>query len=130
MVQRFGRGLEAWVMLTTLQLVLAVGRFDRVKRLLSSVRPLRGASPARREEDVQNVLLAIQRAQRWTIGPVRCLHTASTCTLMLRLRGLPAEVVIGVRGAPFEAHAWTELFGKVIGDRELVTRSYAPVHRA
>jgi hypothetical protein len=34
----------------------------------------------------------------------------------MRDRGIPAEVVIGYRAAPFFSHAWVEVAGRVVND--------------
>jgi hypothetical protein len=54
---------------------------------------------------------------------------AATCACLLRLHGLRAELAIGVRRAPFEAHAWTELDGIVVYDDVGIPGHYAVVAR-
>ena len=36
--------------------------------------------------------------------------------MLRRDGGIPAELVLGVRTFPFEAHAWVELDGRVLND--------------
>ncbi len=58
---------------------------------------------------------------------VRCLTRSLTLVRMLRRRGVPAEVRIGVRRgeAEWQAHAWVEWQGRVLHDPERQTESYA-----
>jgi hypothetical protein len=48
--------------------------------------------------------------------PVRCLQRSIVSTRLMRKHGIPAEVVIGYRAAPFFSHAWVEVTGRVAND--------------
>jgi len=61
--------------------------------------------------------------------PVRCLQRSAVCTCLLRWRGIPAELVFGVRTFPFEAHAWAELDGCVIDDNPTYVRRFLVLDR-
>jgi len=52
-----------------------------------------------------------------------CLVYASVLTRRLRLNGIDAYLVIGIRATPFEAHAWTRIGDRVIGEVPSVTKS-------
>lgn len=56
-----------------------------------------------------------------------CLQRAAALTCLLRFHGIPAHVVIGCRRIPFAAHAWTEAFGTVVGDKPSVQSFYRPL---
>jgi hypothetical protein len=59
---------------------------------------------------------ALQHAARQLPFRTRCLvHACALCRLCGRA-GVPASLVIGVQTLPFEAHAWVETNGAVIGD--------------
>jgi hypothetical protein len=62
-------------------------------------------------------------------GPYRatCLRQSLALWWLLRRRGLPAELRIGVAkvDAQMQAHAWVELAGRVINDRATVADDYA-----
>jgi len=70
-------------------------------------RPL--ASPS-----VDEVCLWVARAAAHHIKRVTCLERAVAAQRMLRRRGFPADLHIGVRPVPpgFEAHAWLTLDGR------------------
>lgn len=64
-------------------------------------------------------------------GGAQLLHHASWClsrslalTLMLRLRGIPARLVLGVRPVPLMGHAWVEVSGEVVNDDPKVLKFY------
>ncbi len=48
--------------------------------------------------------------------PIRCLQRSIVTTRLMRKHGIPAEVVIGYRAAPFFSHAWVEVTGRVAND--------------
>jgi len=49
--------------------------------------------------------------------------------LLLRRRGFPAKVVIGVRKIPFLAHAWVELEGQVVGDHDSIRSKFIAMEK-
>ena len=46
--------------------------------------------------------------------PVLCLQRSVCTALLLRSQGVNARLVIGYRPAPFFAHAWVEVDGRVV----------------
>ena len=48
--------------------------------------------------------------------PIRCLERSIVTARLMRRHGIPAEVVIGYRAAPFFSHAWVEVAGRVAND--------------
>lgn len=56
-------------------------------------------------------------------GRARCLEQSLVIYAMLRRAGVPAELKLGVRPHPFEAHAWVEHRGQpVLEDPEKIAR--------
>ncbi len=57
----------------------------------------------------------------------RCLERSLTLWWLLRRRRIPVELRIGVRKSErdLEAHAWVELDGRTVNDRDDVHRRYA-----
>jgi hypothetical protein len=47
---------------------------------------------------------------------VRCLQRSVATARVLKGYGIHAEVVIGYRPAPFLAHAWVEVGGRIVND--------------
>lgn len=48
--------------------------------------------------------------------PIRCLQRSIVTARLMQRRGIPAEVVIGYRAAPFFSHAWVEVAGRAAND--------------
>jgi hypothetical protein len=56
-------------------------------------------------------------------GRAECLEQSLVLLILLRRRGLPAQLRLGVQNFPFSAHAWVELDGRPVNEREeLVTQ--------
>jgi transglutaminase-like putative cysteine protease len=56
-------------------------------------------------------------------GRAVCLEQSLALYLLLRGRGVPAELRLGVQVYPFYAHAWVELHGEPVNeDRETVEK--------
>jgi hypothetical protein len=56
-----------------------------------------------------------------------CLQRSSVTACLLKIRGIPARLVIGVRPMPFLAHAWVEVNGSIINDWAGVKKLYQPL---
>jgi hypothetical protein len=65
-------------------------------------------------------------AARITYGQGRCLGRSLLLFWLLRVRGEPAELVIGIdkEAATLYSHAWIELRRRVIGDRPQFIRRF------
>ncbi|MCA9572068.1 MAG: lasso peptide biosynthesis B2 protein [Myxococcales bacterium] len=86
-------------------------------------------TPTTSELDVGATLRRVERWGRWVPGARLCLPQALAGAALLRRHGVPGELVIGVRGSPFEAHAWLVHEGQtVLGARE--QPGYTPIWRA
>lgn len=77
----------------------------------------------------QEVLDAVDKATTWYPKQAMCLQRSSVTTCLLRLRGVPAQMVIGCRKIPFKAHAWVELEGQVVNDKRQVQEYYSVMDR-
>jgi|RhiMethySRZTD1v2_1073278.scaffolds.fasta_scaffold952793_2 transglutaminase superfamily protein len=80
------------------------------------------------ENAIPSILGAINRACRYYPRETACLQRSVALSWMLRRRGIPADLEIGVRQTPFESHAWVEVEGKVINDGQRVREVYEPLH--
>ncbi len=118
-----------WPVLSVAHLLVRFFSFQFLEQLLARVPTILHLSGSRAREWPLAIGYAVHRARRLHVTDVKCLAAAATCTSLLRLVGLPATLVIGVRRDPFEAHAWTELEGGVVGERREHVAQYTPMHR-
>jgi hypothetical protein len=49
-------------------------------------------------------------------GRAVCLEQSLALYVLLRRRGVPAELSLGVQAYPFQAHAWVELNGEPVNE--------------
>ena len=61
--------------------------------------------------------------------PVLCLQRSVATVILLRKRGIAAELVIGAQHMPFKAHAWVEVDGRVVNDRSYMSEMYSVLDR-
>ena len=72
---------------------------------------------------------AIAKACSWYPKRALCLQRSAVTTCLLRNYGIPAEMVIGAQRLPFKAHAWVEINGRAINERNDVQAIYGTWER-
>jgi Transglutaminase-like superfamily len=77
--------------------------------------------------EVTQLALLADIAAWVTHGQGRCLGRSLLLFWLLKVRGEPAELLIGIRkeAAVLHSHAWIELRGKVIGDHPQLIGRFA-----
>jgi hypothetical protein len=118
--------LQGFSLLVVFHLYLARGNFaalhEKVRRCpLSRIR--------RARLTVDDVCHAMDLACIWYPKEVLCLQRSAATTSLLRHCGFPAQLVVGARPMPFEAHAWVEVDGQVVNDKPYVPEMYAVLDR-
>lgn len=114
--------LLAWLSLLLADLALRVLGFPRFYAVLRRI-------PTRRPERDEMALAAslsgaVDRAAAFYFKRAWCLQRSAVAMALLRLRGVPAKLVIGIHQVPFHAHAWVELRGRVINDQPSLHEAY------
>lgn len=81
----------------------------------------------RSHEEVRALCRMVRAALRYSFAQFSCLEESLTLWYLLRKRGIPACLRIGVRkeNESFEAHAWVELCGEALNQPEELHRHYA-----
>jgi hypothetical protein len=94
---------------------LLLGRnFTRLHRIVRRWPVAKQNEPA---ETVDRVAEAVNRALIWYPKHVLCLQRSAVTTCVLRNQGVYAQMVLGAQKFPFKAHAWVEVNGKVVNER-------------
>ncbi len=111
--------IEALLVFVLLDVGFRVLGFPHVYRFVQSWN--RGsatvAAPASQRRTVRRTVAAVRTATRYYYRRrLDCLPRALTLYLLLRRRGVPAMLHIGVKRYPFGAHAWVECLGEVLDD--------------
>lgn len=105
--------------------------FRHVHTLMSAPCDSSGSSPdpSNHLETIGRVCTVVQLVCSYYPKSVMCLQRSGTIARMLKKRGVPAEVVIGIKKFPFQAHAWIEIDGLVVNDHAQVGNKYLPIER-
>lgn len=80
-------------------------------------------------DDVKRICAAVDVACVWYWKQTLCLQRSAATACLLRRYGTKAQMVIGSRLMPFQAHAWVEVEGRVVNDRPYVQETYAVLDR-
>lgn len=124
--------VQAFLVFLVLDAGFRLFGFARVYRLVEwwSRRTAARAAPPNPSSVVDRTRRALRTATRyyWRRG-LDCLPRSLTLYLLLRRRGVPATLRIGVKRYPFGAHAWVECLGEVLDDTPTPRRHepYAPI---
>ncbi|WP_367268231.1 lasso peptide biosynthesis B2 protein [uncultured Thiohalocapsa sp.] len=116
--QRRSLLIKSFFLLPTIDVLLRVAGYNRARKLLLksclSVRPL----PASQAQMVRDVAWAVLTASRRGALRATCLRRSLLIAHLLHCRGISAEIQFAARRGQkgFEAHAWVESQGKVVGD--------------
>jgi hypothetical protein len=119
-------GLAAFLGLSMINIMLKLVSFSAFYHTVKRW-PVRG-EPGE-PEAVVLVCEAVDKATTWYPKQAMCLQRSAVATCLLRSRGLPAQMVIGCRKIPFKSHAWAELYGLVVNDKEKVREFYRVLDR-
>ena len=100
--------------------VLGYARTMRVVRRVAADR-----SPGAGREVIERTLHNIVIATAFYPGRSKCLEQSVAGLVLLRRRGVPVEMRLGVQPYPFSAHAWLELDGAPVTESPEVVANYA-----
>ncbi len=111
--------IQALLIFVLLDVGFRVLGFPRVFLLVDrwGPRPVDGATLAAQRRTVARTLEAVRAATRYYYRRrLDCLPRSIAIYVLLRRRGVPATLRIGVKRFPFGAHAWVECLGEVLDD--------------
>jgi hypothetical protein len=117
---------EVYLKLIVFDFYLARGDFGVIYRRVRTYPT--GSRPAI-SGAVDVVCAAVDVACIWYWKEVLCLQRAATIACLLKARGEPAQLVIGVQQIPFRAHAWVEVDGCVVNDKAYTPEIYKVLER-
>ncbi len=116
--------LSSFLLLAATDLALRILGFARtvaMARRVSHAR--RQAQPTLAPEVCRRVALAAV----FYPGRARCLEQSLALYVLLRRRGIPVDLRLGVQPYPFTAHAWLELNGNALNEHPEVIRQFVPL---
>ncbi len=97
----------------------------RVQRVLGLVlrRPCRASSPVEAEQAVRAVTTAVLQLG----GSTACLPRSLAALLLCRVHGHVPALVVGIRPATGEVHAWIDAAGRAVAEPSDPRPAYVPV---
>ena len=115
--------VDAWWELLRVDLHLRRAAGAALAEALDERRPTGGAE---RFDEAVAVAQSVGRAAAHHLWPMRCLPRALALQRLLRRRGIPASLRIGVSrdGGRFAAHAWIEVAGTPLGEPAAVEERF------
>ncbi len=113
--------LEAYLSLIRFDFYLARGNFEAIyNKVRNYATGKKTASP----DSVELICAAVDMACIWYCKEVLCLQRSAVTTCLLRKYGVSAYLIIAAQQMPFKAHAWVEVDGKVVNDKQYVRQLY------
>ncbi|WP_286925405.1 MULTISPECIES: lasso peptide biosynthesis B2 protein [Lysinibacillus] len=82
-----------------------------------------------KSKDIRKLLKKIDKVCFWFFGNAQCLHRSLIGFKLIRKKGIPVQLIIGVKKFPFSSHAWLVYEDKVINDVQSVSQSYIEIMR-
>ncbi len=113
--------LEAYLRLIRFDVCLGQGDFEA---LYNKVRIYPIGNQISSANPIEPICSAVDIACIWYRKEVLCLQRSATTACLLRKYGVSAQMVVGAQQMPFKAHAWVEVDGKVVNDKQYVPQMY------
>jgi hypothetical protein len=110
-------------------LQIDVSRATNFSALYDKVRCCRVRPTQISQDATAKICASIDIACTWYWKDVLCLQRSAATTWMLRRHGVAAELIIGIQQLPFRAHAWVDVGGRVVNDKEYVSETYLVLDR-
>ena len=118
---------SAFIGLLAFDLLLKLAGFQA---LIKKVESWPTATPRTVDPTIcQRVRSMVDRAQTYYPKKAMCLQHSAVVTCLLRRRGVPAEMVLAAQEFPPKAHAWAEVAGEVVNDKDSVRNEYLVLRR-
>lgn len=117
----------AMIALAGFDLTLKIFGFPRLYRIVKGWPTRRLISP--KQPSTLRICASVDRACRYYLKQALCLQRSAVTTCLLRLAGVPAQMVIAARVMPFHGHAWVEAHGDILNDKQNVKEFYRVLER-
>jgi len=117
--------IRAWVELVLYDARIALGGFRSIQRSLKKQR----VSAGHPGQTTGIVCTAVDLAACLYVKPVHCLQRSTVTVRMLRQNGIAASLAIAYRPAPFFAHAYVEVDGRIVNDSPAYAEQLTVLYR-
>ena len=114
--------LTAFIGLLAFDLLL---KFRGFQSLINKVEHWPTTEPRTTNLDTcRRVRAMVDRAQMYYPKKAMCLQHSAVVTCLLRRRGVPAEMILAAQEFPPKGHAWVEVAGTVVNEKQSVQTRY------
>ncbi len=122
---------RAWFWLLFFDIALRLRPFPELQAFASRLVSRPTPAPARVQQILRLLPLAVERARARHLRPMTCLRRSLALQKMFAQKGVPTDLKIGVRkeGGQISAHAWLEYEGNLLGEPEKITEQYAVLQK-
>jgi hypothetical protein len=117
---------ESWIRLLYFDFLMRLRGFQAIHKAVKSQQVC--IAPRSRNRDV-DVCHAVDLACVFYFKRVLCLQRSAATTVLLRLHGWDAEMVLGAQLLPFHSHAWVEIDNRVVNDKPYVSEMFQILDR-
>lgn len=114
--------VQAVAALLVYDVLALTSSFGKIHRMVKGWKVIQRENQS---EVIDRVCKAVNYACVWYPKQALCLQRSIVTTYLLRKRGVAAQMVLGAQQVPFKAHAWTEVEGRAINERNDVQNIYA-----
>jgi hypothetical protein len=126
-----GISLVAFVVALALQIdsILRLRHFslDQILGSLGVLKATRSSKDSPSDADLASILASFDATHRLIGQKDRCLIKSIALYRLLVTRGIKADLVIGVRLAPFSAHCWIQKGDEILNDLYERVRLFVPI---
>lgn len=110
-IRKINHFLLAFCLLNLVSLMLRLRGYNHLQQFVKRWPVLGHSDPGTDPRTISSLCRALDRAVLFSIGPAYCLKQSAVLVCMLRVYGIPAQMILGVNHLPFAAHAWVEVNG-------------------
>jgi hypothetical protein len=113
---------ESFLLLLWFEFVMSLRTLDSLHRQVQAAKV--AMSKQSSLPSVEELCHAMDLACIFYPKRVLCLQRSAATVLLLRRRGIQAQLVIGAQMRPFRSHAWVEVNGAVVNDKPYMREIY------
>jgi ATP-binding cassette subfamily B protein len=110
--------LQAWLFLVYATILIRMFNMEELKTFLQTRKAK--CTEILNMEEADIIFLSISKSKRFLFTRTACLEQSLAIFLLATSKGKFIDMVLGVKLAPFAAHAWVEIEGVPLHEEERV----------
>jgi hypothetical protein len=126
LVSRNFKSEAAFIGLATVDFLLKCVSFTALYQLVKQW-PVSVSAPG--PSAVDDIIEGVRKAMTWYPKRAMCLQRSVVTVCLLRASGINAQLIIGCQKLPFLMHAWVEVDGEVVDEKQRVQQIHQVLDR-